>query len=115
MLGAIDTLVSSDYAPSNDVVFAFTDGRYENSVGAYAMLNQFVGFDGVMDRIGAVFNFDALTAGGTLTVVDTSDADSSHNDGLRGFRPHRARGRSVTSLMKRPVASDFDIIYDSHN
>ncbi len=115
MLGAIDTLVSSDYAPSNDVVFAFTDGRYENSVGAYAMLNQFVGFDGVMDRIGAVFNFDALTAGGTLTVVDTSDADSAIMTAYAASGASVRADSSVTSLMNDRVASDFDIIYDSHN
>ena len=64
MLGTIETVLESEAEYENDLVFLISDGRYEQSVGAYAFKNQFVGFGNIYGRIGAAFNFDSLTAEG---------------------------------------------------
>lgn len=110
MIGTVDYLVN-DYEGTfaNDLVFVITDGRHENSVGAYAFKNQFVGFDNVYSRVKAAFNFDALTAGGALTMIQTSDADSGIVSGyLRSSASVRADS-SLAALMDDNITSDFDI------
>lgn len=115
MIGTIDKLVESNATFTNDLVFVITEGRYEHSVGAYAFKNQFVGFDDVYSRVGAAFNFDALTAGGALTMVQTSDADSGIVAGYLASGASVRTDSSVAALMDEQIASDFDIFRDKVN
>ncbi|MCL2675063.1 MAG: hypothetical protein FWE84_00495 [Firmicutes bacterium] len=76
MMTEIERLVGNGYDGENDLVFLFTDGRYDNSVGLYAFLHQFTGFrwsqseDGeallptdLVSRIRFAANFDAIGTG----------------------------------------------------
>ena len=116
MIGTIDYLVN-DFEGTivNDLVFVITDGRYEDSVGAYAFKNQFVGFDNVYGRVKAAFNFDALTAGGALTAIQTSDSDSGIVAGYLASSASVRTDSSVAALMDGRIASDFDIFRDKAN
>lgn len=113
MIGTIDYLIN-DYEGTfvNDLVFVITDGRYEDSVGAYAFKNQFVGFDNVYGRVKAAFNFDALTAGGALTIVQTSDGDTDIMSGYLASSASVRTDSSIAALMDDHISSDFDVFRD---
>lgn len=115
MIGTIETLISENVTPVNDLVFVITEGRYESSVGAYAFKNQFEGFDRVFSRVKAAFNFDAITAGGALTLVQSSEGDSGIMSGYLASGASVRTDSSVTALMDGSMSSDFDIFYDYAN
>lgn len=103
---------ASTQAYANDLVFLFTDGRYEDSVSAYAFKNQFVGLDNVVSRIKAAFNFDSFTAGGHLAVIQSTEYDS----GIMSAFASCAGSTYSDSIMSRTqeeiISSDFEIFYD---
>lgn len=111
MVSVVDDIVSSGESYKNDLVFVVTDGRYESGMGIYSFLYQFVGFGNVADRIGAAFNFDALTSDGTLTVVGTSEYDS----GIMGaYMASGATARADTSVLgfiEDSLSSDMNAFY----
>ncbi len=115
MIGTVEALVSEDIKPINDLVFVITEGRYESSVGAYAFRNQFEGFDKVCSRVKAAFNFDAITAGGALTLIQSSEGDSGIMSGYLMSGASVRTDSSVASLMDGDLTSDFDIFYDFAN
>ncbi len=110
MLGTVETLKDESF--KNDVVFVITDGRYDGNVGAYAFKNQFVGFDNVYSRTKAVFNFDAITAGGALTVVRTTDGDNGIMSGYVKSDASVRLDTSVADLLEGSYTSDLDAFYD---
>lgn len=113
VLGTVEALKEQKF--TNDVVFVLTDGRYENSVGAYAFKNQFVGFGDVYSRTKAVFNFDAITAGGALTAVQTTDGDGGVMGGYIKSKTGVRLDSSVAGLLENGYTSDFDAFYDKIN
>ncbi|MBQ7227026.1 MAG: M28 family peptidase [Clostridia bacterium] len=113
MIATIDELADGSY--ENDLVFVITCGRYEGSVGAYAFKNQFVGFDNVYSRVKVAFNFDAITAGGALTIVQSSEGDSDVMSGYLASSASVRSDSSVTALMEEKFSSDFDIFYNKVN
>lgn len=112
MLGTIETVLESEAEYENDLVFLISDGRYEQSVGAYAFKNQFVGFGNIYGRIGAAFNFDSLTADGSLTIVGTSDNDSGIMGAYLASAASVRTDSSADALLQDKISSDFDIFYD---
>ena len=116
MIAVIDEIVTGGREYTNDLVFVITDGRYEDSVGAYAFKNQFVGFDNVWSRVSVAFNFDAITAGGALTIVQTTDGDSDVMSGYLASSASVRTDSSVAALMEDGgLTSDFDIFYNKQS
>lgn len=112
MLGTIETVMESETEYENDLVFVITDGRYEQSVGAYAFKNQFVGFGNIYDRIGAAFNFDGLTSDGVLTIVGTSENDSGIMSRYLASSASVRTDSATDAIIQDNISSDFDIFYD---
>lgn len=115
MISVAENIAKGDAEYKNDLVFVVTDGRYESSVGAYAFLYQFVGYDNIVSRIDAAFNFDAITSDGTLTVLGTSDNDS----GIMGaYMASSASARVDTSVMgmaEDVLSTDMDAFFTENS
>lgn len=71
---AIDLAANANL--SNDVVFLFSDAYYDGSYGAYAFMNQFVGFDNIVSRIKLVGNFDSGSNGGVVMLYQSGENNS---------------------------------------
>ena len=113
MLEVIAGAKGGDY--KNDLVFLFTDGRYDNSVSAYAFKNQFIGLDNVFSRVRAAFNFDALTVGGKLALVQSSVGDAGIVAGYTSAAGTTYSDSALASSLSGSITSDFDIFYDKAN
>ena len=111
MLEVIDNVVSSDTVYENDLVFVITDGRYESSVGAYVFMNQFTGFGNVVGRVGAAFNFDAITADGALTITGTSYGDSGIMGAYLASGASARADFSVKGFVEDISFNDMDAFY----
>ena len=116
MIGTIKSIVESNTTFKNELVFVITDGRYENSIGAYAFRYQFSGFNNVNSRIKAAINFDAITAGGSLALVQSSlpnmevpgDIIGEISNSFSGIR----NDTLVPQFLDKSFRADSKIFYD---
>lgn len=110
MLSVIEYASTQSY--TNDLVFVFTDGRYEESVSAYAFKNQFKGLNDVFSRVKAAFNFDAVTAGGHLALVQSCEYDAGIIAAYDSCAGSTYSDSILSSVQTDIISSDFDIFYD---
>lgn len=60
------------YTLKNDLVFCFVNGEEYNLFGSRAFVNEFEGFDSVLDRIRFVTNLESRGTSGTLIMFETA-------------------------------------------
>lgn len=77
MLQNIIDIIESERTYANDLVFVFTDASVEGAYGAVAFMQQFKGFDGVVERIKLSADFNAMGQKGTLALYDVSNKNSA--------------------------------------
>lgn len=75
MLEAIDYYMEKmeqGYEISNDLVFCFVDGEEYGLYGSYAFMNEFNGFDNLVERIRFGVNLESRGTSGTLIMFETA-------------------------------------------
>lgn len=65
--------MQNGYTISNDLVFCFVNGEEYNLYGSEAFMNEFKGFDNVVDRINFGTNLESRGTDGTLIMFETAD------------------------------------------
>ena len=65
--------MQNGYTISNDLVFCFVNGEEYNLFGSRAFMNEFVGFDNVVERINFGTNLESRGTDGTLIMFETAD------------------------------------------
>lgn len=61
------------YTISNDLVFCFVNGEEYNLFGSRAFMNEFTGFDNIVDRINFGTNLESRGTSGTLIMFETAE------------------------------------------
>ncbi len=64
--------MENGYTLTNDLVFCFVNGEEYNLFGSYAFMNEFVGFENVVDRIKFGTNLESRGTDGTLIMFETA-------------------------------------------
>ena len=65
--------MQNGYTISNDLVFCFVNGEEYNLYGSKAFMNEFKGFDNVVERINFGTNLESRGTDGTLIMFETAD------------------------------------------
>lgn len=64
--------MEAGYTISNDLVFCFVNGEEYNLFGSRAFMNEFVGFNNIVERIKFATNLESRGTGGTLIMFETA-------------------------------------------
>ncbi len=64
--------MNSGYTMKNDLVFCFVNGEEYNLFGSRAFMNEFEGFDNIVDRIKFGTNLESRGTSGTLIMFETA-------------------------------------------
>ncbi|MBQ8849542.1 MAG: M28 family peptidase [Clostridia bacterium] len=64
--------MDNGYTISNDLVFCFVNGEEYNLFGSRAFMNEFIGFDNVVERIKFGTNLESRGTSGTLIMFETA-------------------------------------------
>ena len=65
--------MQNGYTISNDLVFCFVNGEEYNLFGSRAFMNEFKGFDNVVERINFGTNLESRGTDGTVIMFETAD------------------------------------------
>lgn len=65
--------MASGYTITNDLVFCFVNGEEYGLYGSHAFMEEFKGFDNVVERIGFATNLESRGTSGTLIMFETAD------------------------------------------
>ncbi len=86
--------LAADYennVPEKTLLFVFTDAEHEGALGGHAFVNQFEGFDGIVDKIVLSVNFGANGTGALavssdkISVSEVKANASALNDAIDGM------------------------------
>lgn len=98
--------------PQNTIVFLFGDASQEGDLGAAAFIHQFVGFNNVTDKIGAVADFSLGGTDGTLMVYASSGDQLNMVGKYSGFNNGSYFSSALKLLTKRSDYSENGVFGD---
>lgn len=113
---------SESYNGENDLVFLFTDSRYQSSLGMYVFMNQFKGFrldrndlDDTYDitkRIKFAVNFDAIGTGAASMLIASSSKNVTLISEYAKAMGANFSSSFVSDIIFKDYYSDFDALTD---